>query len=395
MKSADAVSVDEKDIIKLKETISMAESKMRQDFLSSGVDVSFVVRVTPEVKIIDKELKSAIAASKGSAEASLTVISPISLDRNGKVKESFQVLVTQMGFEVGTKVQIGAGPSLQQGQVVQITETHIHLELHPKKKETKKDEEKEECQDNKIETLALDAKQMKKHHLQPLVPLKVDTTTKPVLEPDRRQPGMKWTTFGATEATAFCNAWLHVGMFHIHKHCSPTQTVIRKHVESDGLQFTMESDVAAKGLVIIPYALQYEHVPDGPPAAKRVKGKTSVSTCLDSVYIKYYIKGTNEADYVRARAPAAIDESTWIFWKLLSDEKYTQKGPSTLTWTTICMEVPLKANVNDSVSDKKGAIAKAGSQSILVLTFPALTNKDPLPSRSLLTIPSGDAPTCL
>jgi len=120
-----------------------------------------------------------------------------------------------------------------------------------------------------------------------------------------------------------------------------------------------------------------------------------VSTCLDSVYIKYYIKGTNEADYVRARAPAAIDESTWIFWKLLSDEKYTQKGPSTLTWTTICMEVPLKANVNDSVSDKKGAIAKAGSQSILVLTFPALTNKDPLPSRSLLTIPSGDAPTCL
>ena len=120
VKSADAVSVDEKDIIKLKETISMAESKMRQDFLSSGVDVSFVVRVTPEVKIIDKELKSAIAASKGSAEASLTVISPISLDRNGKVKESFQVLVTQMGFEVGTKVQIGVGSSLQQGQVVQI-----------------------------------------------------------------------------------------------------------------------------------------------------------------------------------------------------------------------------------------------------------------------------------
>lgn len=360
----------------LRSAFAEAESKLRRDLTEAGVSLNSVKRVTAEPKLTAKEAKQQQAVPKGSADVSVTVISPIALDRAGKVKDSFQVLVTQQGFHVGTLVQIGLGSSLKTGRVTQITNTHVHLEVQA------------DTKDAPLEKVQLDAKLMKSQKLQLVEPVK-NEKPKPEATPDLRQAPCRWQPVCGAHAEEAIQAWVKLAMYHLQHQSTPVETMVRRHVESDGLQFSMEKDVPEKAVLLIPFSNKFERV-DGPRAAKRLKTKSSVEPA-EGIYLRHHLKGdtSTACDYLRICAPDAEEETT-MFWKLLGDAKFFSDGPSPLTWTVLEIEAPFKILADKS---EKGAITKAATQSALKLTFPVLTNKEELKARSILKIPNGPAPS--
>ena len=79
-----------------------------------------------------------------------------------------------------------------------------------------------------------------------------------------------------------------------------------------------------------------------------------------------------------------------IFWKLIGNIVHQPEGPTTLSWATAKMDVPLK--VGKSGGRETTELAKAGNVKTLTITFPYLTNKDDLPERAHLTIPRDKIP---
>ena len=67
------------------------------------------------------------------------------------------------------------------------------------------------------------------------------------------------------------------------------------------------------------------------------------------------------------------------------------EGPTTLSWATAKMDVPLKVGKSGGQKETTG-LAKAGNFKTLTITVPYLTNKDDLPARAHLTIPRDKIP---
>ena len=79
-----------------------------------------------------------------------------------------------------------------------------------------------------------------------------------------------------------------------------------------------------------------------------------------------------------------------LFWKLFNNDEYRpSKGPSTLVWDTVNVEIPLKAIVKDA---KGTSFQKASKVETLCLAFPVLVNALELQERAELTIPSKAPP---
>ena len=70
-------------------------------------------------------------------------------------------------------------------------------------------------------------------------------------------------------------------------------------------------------------------------------------------------------------------------------EYRTTKGPSTLVWDTVSVEVPFKVSAKDA---KGTSMQKASKVETLCLTFPVLVNALELLERTELTIPSKSPP---
>lgn len=193
--------------------------------------------------------------------------------------------------------------------------------------------------------------------------------------PDDRMPGEAWEVVEKPDVEECLKHLVAAALFQIHSTSSPNRAVVRVHQETSGQKISLDCDVKKGQLALVPFALKY--------LKKGDKGTRQFST----VQIKYEIKSKNSSSMVLASG----DGMKTLFWKLLGDEAHKPSGPTTLTWSTAKMEVPLRA-LPPPKSKDAGALCKASSAITVVVTFPYLTNTADLPARTMLTVPSGDPP---
>lgn len=188
-------------------------------------------------------------------------------------------------------------------------------------------------------------------------------------------PGEAWEVVEKPDVEECLKHLVAAALFQIHSTSSPNRNVVRVHQETSGQKISLDCDVKKGQLALVPFALKY--------LKKGDKGTRQFST----VQIKYEIKSKTSSSMVLASG----DGMKTLFWKLLGDEAHKPPGPTTLTWSTAKMEVPLRA-LPPPKSKETGALCKASSAITVVVTFPYLTNTADLPARTMLTVPSGDPP---
>ena len=187
-------------------------------------------------------------------------------------------------------------------------------------------------------------------------------------------PGEAWEVVEKPDVEECLKHLVAAAMFQIHSTSSPNRAVVRVHQETSGQKISLDCDVKKGQLALVPFALKY--------LKKGDKGTKQFST----VQIKYEIKSKTSSSMVLASG----DGMKTLFWKLLGDDAHKPSGPTTLTWSTAKMEVPLRAMLPKSKDTS--SLSKATSAIIMVITFPYLTNNADLPARSILTVPSGEPP---
>ena len=369
-----SISKENEDV--LRQAIAVAEDKLRKFFENHSIQMSGVSRILPAPVLDAKDAKKN-AASKGSADNQLLVIAPISRNSSGKIQIDFQSKIAELGIHEGSTVQMGSGRDIQEGVVQQIALDHVAVLLKPATTNGEATVEK------------LTASQVKSKQLQlvekPTAPPKKDKE-----DPDVRMPAETWTPLCDNLAENAVRHWIALTMYHIYQQSSPDSKLVRRHVESSGVKWSLENKVTPKQIMLVPFADKYDELPN------HATRKTKKSDPGSGVFIKYSLKGSEGWNLLRA-APADDADSNPdsagnrnLFWKMVNNAEYRMtKGPSTLVWDTVSVEVPFKVSAKDA---KGTSIQKASKVETLCLTFPVLVNALELPERTELTIPSKSPP---
>ena len=333
---------------KLINDIRFAESKLRQFFQSSSV-TTLPDRVLPE-PVFDESTKRKRGDSKLHPRGQATGMIAAPTFKDGVLVETVATKAHDLGLSKGA-------------QVVLDKKTFVITELTQDRMTVADQEDPKIVRWLKLEDMAkveMAEKETKKR--------KVEAA------PDDRMPGEKWEIVEKTDTEECFRHFVAASMFQIHTTSTPGRAVVRVHQETSGQKMSLEVPLKKRQLVLVPFATKY--------LKKGEKGTKQFS----SVQIKYEVKGKSNSSSLYASG----ENMTTLFWKLLGDEAHKPKGPTTLTWSTAKMEVPLRAMLPKSKDTS--SLSKATSAIIMVITFPYLTNNADLPARSILTVPSGEPP---
>ena len=205
-------------------------------------------------------------------------------------------------------------------------------------------------------------------------PRETNQQNKALQEPDARRPGTKWGLISKTEVDEALKLWVALSMFHIHIQCTPNRDIVRIHQEKTGEAISLDKPAKKGQLVLVPYG-------------KKILSKKS-GNIHNFVPISYSPKNFESNTSVGVSSEECGD---MIFWKLIGNIVHQPEGPTTLSWATAKMDVPLKVGRSGGQKETTG-LAKAGNFKTLTITFPYLTNKDDLPARAHLTIPRDKIP---
>lgn len=280
-------------------------------------------------------------------------VAPLRLDSNGKVCESLGSRAHDMQLSVGCYVEmerLTGGP--KQYAITILEQDRMILEG---------------LDDGKaVVSVKLD--DMSKIKL--LMPAKKKQKTAET-PPDTRMPGSKWDIIAKSDVDDCLKYWAYLSLFHIHMTTTPSMNLVRIHQEHDGEHITLDKPVKKFQLVLVPFAKKYL-------AKKSGTGHTFVP-------MSYYMKAASNTGSM----VASSEGCTTLFWKLLGCSAHQPEGPTTLTWATTTMETPVKSS-RGTQKDSSGLL-KAGLMKTMVVKFPYLTNKEDLPERSRLTVPSANS----
>ena len=272
---------------------------------------------------------------------------------------------------------MGSGRDIQEGVVQQIALDHVAVLLKPATTNGEATVEK------------LTASQVKSKQLQ-LVVTPTATPKKDKEEPDARMPAETWTPLCDDLAQNAVQHWIALTMYHIYQQSSPDSKLVRRHIESSGVKWSLENKVTPKQIMLVPFADKYDEPPN------HATRKTKKSDPGSNVLIKYSLKGAEGWNLLQAAPADDVDSNPDsagnrnLFWKMVNNAEYrTTKGPSTLVWDTVSVEVPFKVSAKDA---KGTSMQKASKVETLCLTFPVLVNALELLERTELTIPSKSPP---
>lgn len=334
--------------------LAVAESKLREFLAKHGAASLPPDRVHPEpAPVVGAKPQKPHPGGRSSA-----VVAPLQV-RDGRVLETVSTVAHDLGVGVGGSVLFQ-----EKAYTVDSIAQDVMVIKHEATSKTLTVED--------VKTLAL-PKEAKKEKVPPL-------------GPDKRMPGELWALADVAAAESALMHWLHLAMFHIHTTSCPGPDLLRVHHEPDvGQRLSLEVPAKERSLVLIPYALHYEPAdPDKPRPQKAAKQDATASHVL----IKYQLKGSSAATYVKAKSKGCATP----FWKLLGDISHQPNGPTTLTWSTATVDVPLKGSLRDKT---KSNLTRASTTKTLQVIFPYLTNTSDLPARAVLTAPRGAPPSVL
>ena len=342
--------MDKKYTDKLINDVRIAEVKLRS-FLKSSSLATLPDQVLPN-PVADETMKKRKNDDMhpGGHKPEKTGLIAVPTFKDGALVETVATKAHDLGLAKGCKVVLD-------GKVFVVTELAQDLMTVATKDDPKVERKLQLEHMAKVELAENDAKKKK-----------VDK------EPDDRMPGDKWEIVEKGDAEECLKHLVAASIFQIHSTCTPCRQTVRVHQETSGQKISLDVDVKKGMLVLVPFAAKY--------LKKGEKGTKQFTT----VQIKYEVKNKNNSTTVLASSEGV----TTLFWKLLGDEAHRPKGPTTLTWKTAKMEVPLRGVI--SKNQQGGALCRASTAITVVITFPYLTNEADLPARSFLTIPSGEPP---
>lgn len=334
---------------KLINDVRIAESKLRS-FLEGGSLSTLPDRVLPEPVVDGNTKRKRGDSSTLRPGGQATGLMAVPTFKDGALVETVATKAHDLGLSKGAKVVVDKVEFV----VKELTQDLMTVAAT---------EEPQNLHQFKLEDMA-----------KVEVPEKESKKQKVDKEPDERMPGDTWELVEKPDAEDCLKHLVAAAMFQIHSTSTPTRSVVRVHQETSGQKMSLDVDVKKGQLVLVPFATKY--------LKKGEKGSKQFTL----VQIKYELKNKNNSTTVMASS----DGMKTLFWKLLGDEAHKPEGPTTLTWSTAKMEVPLRAQMLKT--KETSALTKATAALTLVITVPYLTNAADLPARSVLTVPSSDPP---
>lgn len=334
---------------KLINDVRTAESKLREFLSSSGSRTTLPDRVLPE-PVVDESTKRKRTDSSMHPGGQATGLMAVPTFKDGALVETVATKAHDLGLSKGVKVVVDKTEFV----VKELTQDLMTVVATAAPNTSKQLNLGDMA---KVEVVEPEAKKKKADEA-----------------PDDRMPGDAWEMVEKPDVEEGLRHLMAASMFQIHTTCTPGRQVVRVHQETSGQKISAEIALKKHQLVLVPFATKY--------LKKGEKGTKQFT----SVQLKYEIKGKNNSSTVLASS----EGMKTLFWKLLGDEAHKPAGPTTLTWRTAKMEVPLRATMPKSKD--MGSLTKATTAIMLVITFPYLTNASDLPARSMLTVPSGEPP---
>ena len=138
-------------------------------------------------------------------------------------------------------------------------------------------------------------------------------------------PGTQWELISKTEVGEALKLWVALSMFHIHIQCTPNRGIVRIHQKKIREAISLDKPAKKGQLVLVPYG-------------KKIMSKKS-GNINTFVPMSYSPNNSESNSRVVVSSEGCGD---MIFWKLIGNIVHQPEGPTTLSWATAKMDVPLK-----------------------------------------------------